>query len=196
MAHFVHPHVIANHRRLQAVYVCRQQLRPSETFSSDSRAAFQAQNLTGQTAPGMRSQALLTLPTGPRLLLVRRLWLVYGVDVERVDVRIRVAGLWVWDGLVGRWEIRGLKVWASRVWEWGGRAVQVLTDGWQVGQPRVAVAAAIVSFLKQEEECVNKKKKYFKCVDDRLAVTYSNFKIGLLFLTGTYIDNVGLNSLN
>ena len=96
MAHFVHPHVIAYHRRLQAVNVCRQQLRPSEPFSPDPRGtAFQAQYLTGQTAPGMRSQALLILPTGPRLLLVRRLGLVYGVDVERVDVRIRVARLWV-----------------------------------------------------------------------------------------------------
>lgn len=116
VVHLVHPHVVADHRGLQAVHVCGQQLRPSEALSPDPRGtAVQTQNLSGQAAAGMRPQALLTLAARPRLLLVGRLGLVYGVDVERVHVGVRVAGLRVGDGLVRRREIRGLEVRGGRV---------------------------------------------------------------------------------
>lgn len=83
MSHIVHPHVITNNRRLYAVHVWGQQLRPAETFPPHPGRAFQAEDLTRQSAPPVRTEPLLALPTGP-LLLVRRRRLVYGVDVERV----------------------------------------------------------------------------------------------------------------
>ncbi len=117
MPHVVHPHVIANNRRVYAVRVWGQQLRPAEPFPPHpGRASLQAQDLTRQSAPRVRAEPILALPAGPRLLLVRRRRLVYGVDVERVaEVGVRVTGLRVGDGLVGRREVRGLEVRAGRV---------------------------------------------------------------------------------
>lgn len=122
MPHVVHPHVLAHHSRLQAVRVRGQQLRPAEPFPPHpGRASLQAQDLTRQSAP---PEPLLGLPAGPRLLLVRRGRLVYGVHVEGVaEVRVRVAGLRVRDGLVGWGEVGGLEVRAGRVREGGRRAV-------------------------------------------------------------------------
>ena len=101
----------------------------------------------------MRAEPVLALAAGPRLLLVRRRRLVYGVDVERVaEVRVRVAGLRVRDGLIGRREVRGLEVRAGRVSEGGRRAVEVLADRGQVRQPGVPIAAAVVPFLVEGKD--------------------------------------------
>lgn len=153
--HVVHPHVIPNDRRVEAV-VRREQLRPAEPFPPHpGRASLQAQDLARQAAPAVRAEPVLALAAGPRLLLVRRGRLVYGVDVERVaEVRVRVAGLRVGDGLVGRREVRGLEVRAGRVREGGRRAVEVLADRGQVRQPGVPIAAAVVSFLVEGRDRV------------------------------------------
>lgn len=157
--HVVHGHALPDHRRLDAVGVRGQQLRPAEALpphpgrapsSPPSSSAVQAEDLAGQAAPAVRRQPLLALAARPRLLLVvGRRRLVQGVDVEGVaQVRVRVTGLRVGDGLVGGREVRRLEVGAGRVREGGRRAVQVLADRRQVGQPRVAIAAAVVSLLE------------------------------------------------
>lgn len=112
-----HPHVITNNRLLDAVRVRGQQLRPAEPFPPHpGRASLQAQDLTRQAAPTVCAETILALSAGPRLLLVRRRRLVYGVKVERVaEVGVVVAGLLVGDGLVGRREVRGLEVRTGRV---------------------------------------------------------------------------------
>lgn len=147
--HVVHAHAVANDRLVDAVRVRGQQLRPAEPFPPHpGRASLQAQDLTRQAAPPVRAEPVLALPAGPRLLLVRRRRLVYGVDVEGVaEVGVRVAGLRVGDGLVGRREVRRLEVRAGRVREGGRRAVEVLADRWQVRQPGVPIAVSVVPFL-------------------------------------------------
>jgi len=113
--HVVHPHAVTDNRRLYAVHVRRQQLWPAEAFPPHPGRAVQAQDLTRQSAPPVPSEPLLGLPPRP-VLLVRRLRLVYGVDVERVpEVGVGVTGLRVGDGLVGRREVRGLEVRTGRV---------------------------------------------------------------------------------
>lgn len=151
VAHVLHPHVIANHWLVDAMSVRRQQLRSAEAFSPHpGRSSLQTEDLTGQAAPGVRAERVLALPAGPRLLLVRRRWLVYGVNVEGVaEVGVGVAGLRVGDGLVRRREVRRLEVRRGRVWEWRRRAVQVLTDRRQVRQPGVPIAVAVVPFLEE-----------------------------------------------
>lgn len=109
MAHVVHSHV-TNTRRLYAVHVRGQQLRPAEAFPPHPGGTIQAQDLTRQAAPPVPTEPILALPPGP-LLLVRRRRLVQRVDVERVaEVRVGVTGLRVGDGLVGRREVRRLEV--------------------------------------------------------------------------------------
>lgn len=153
VAHVLHPHVITNHRLVDAVCVRRQQLWSAEAFPPHpGRSSLQTQDLTSQPTPGMRAEPVLALPAGPRLLLVRRRWLVYGVNVEGVaEVGVGVAGLRVGDRLVRRREVRRLEVRRGRVWEWGRRAVQVLTDRRQVRQPGVPIAVAVVPFLEETE---------------------------------------------
>lgn len=153
VAHVLHPHVIANHRLVDAVCVRRQQLRSAEAFPPHpGRSSLQTQDLTGQAASGMRAEPVLALPAGPRLLLVRRRRLVYGVNVERVaEVGVGVARLRVGDWLVRRREVRRLEVRRGRVGERGRRAVQVLTDRRQVRQPGVPIAVAVVPFLEETE---------------------------------------------
>lgn len=99
--------------------VWREKLWPAEAFPPHpGRASLQAQDLAREPAPPVGAEPVLALPSGPRLLLVRRRRLVQGVDVERVaEVRVGVTGLRVGDGLVGRREIRRLEVRASRVRE-------------------------------------------------------------------------------
>lgn len=101
----------------------------------------------------MRPEPLLALPPGgPRLLLVRRLGLVQRVDVERVaQVGVRVAGLRVGDGLVRRREVGRLEVRRGRVRQRGRRAVEVLADRGQVGQPGVSIAAVMPLLRKREK---------------------------------------------
>lgn len=155
VAHVVHAHVVTDHGRVQAVGVRGQQLRPAEPFPPQpGRASLQAQDLTCQSSPGVWAQGLLTLPARPRrLLLVQRLRLVDGVDVEGVaEVCVGVAGLRVGDGLVWRREVRGLEVRGGRVWERRRRTVEVLTDRWQVRQPGIPIAVAIVPFLEDGGE--------------------------------------------
>lgn len=151
VAQVVHAHVIANNRRVQAVRVRREQLRPPKRFPPHpGRTPLQAQDLTRQSAPPVGAEALLALPDGPRLLLVRWRRLVYGV--KRVaEVGVRVTGLRIGDGLVGRREVRGLEVGTGRVRQGGRRAVEVLTDRWQVRQPVVPVAVSIGPFLEDGE---------------------------------------------
>lgn len=163
VSHVVHPHVIANNRLLYVVRMWRQQLRPAEPFPPhNGRASLQAEDLSRQAAPSMCAEAVLALSAGPRLLLVRRRRLVYRVNVERVaEVGVRVAGLRVGDGLVGRREVRGLEVRIGRVRERGRRAVEVLTDRWQVRQPGVSIAVAVVPFLRdgRDREAVRDDSK-------------------------------------
>lgn len=149
MSHVVHPHAVTDHRLVDAVSVRRQQLRPAEAFSPHpGRASLQAEDLTGQAAPAVRAEPVLALTARPRLLLVRRRRLVYGVDVERVaEVRVGVAGLRVGDGLIGRRKVRRLEVRRGRVREGRRRTVEVLADRRQVRQPGVPIAAAVVPFL-------------------------------------------------
>lgn len=141
----------------------RQQLRPAERFPPHTgRASLQAEDLSRQAAPSMCAETVLALSAGPRLLLVRRRRLVYRVNVERVaEVGVRVAGLRVGDGLVGRREVRGLEVRIGRVRERGRRAVQVLTDRWQVRQPGISIAVAVVPFLRdgRDREAVRDDSK-------------------------------------
>lgn len=153
VAHVLQPHVITDHRLLDAVGVRGQQLRSAEGVPPHpGRASLQTQDLTGQAAPGVRPEPVLALPARPRLLLVRRRRLVYGVNVEGVaEVGVGVAGLRVGDGLVGRREVGRLEVRRGRVGERGRRAVQVLTDRRQVGQPGVPIAVAVVPFLEETE---------------------------------------------
>lgn len=115
--HVVHSHVIPNNRGVDAVPVRGQQLRPAEPFPPHpGRTSLQAQDLTRQSAPCVSSEPILALPPGPRLLLVRRRGLVYGVDVKGVpEVGVGVTGLRVGDGLVRGWEVRGLEVRTGRV---------------------------------------------------------------------------------
>lgn len=159
VAHVLHPHVIANHR-LVDVCVRRQQLRSSESFPPHpGRASLQTQDLTSQAAPGVCAEPVLALSAGPRLLLVRRRWLVEGVNVEGVaEVGVGVAGLRVGDGLVRRREVRRLEVRRGRMWEWGRWAVQVLTDRRQVRQPGIPIAVSVVPFL-EETEVVRRDRK-------------------------------------
>lgn len=77
------------------------------------------------------SSMFLALAAGPSLLLAGR-WVrsVDGVQGEGVSkVGIRVCGLGVGQGLVRRWEVRGLKIRRPRVRERGSWTVQVLADG-------------------------------------------------------------------
>lgn len=117
VAHVLHSHAVPNHRLVDAVCVRRQQLRSAEAFPPHpGRSSLQTQDLAGQAAPGVRSQPVLALPAGPRLLLVRRRRLVYGVNVEGVaQVGVGVSGLRVGDGLVRRREVRRLEVRRGRV---------------------------------------------------------------------------------
>lgn len=153
VAHVLQPQVIAYHRLLDAVCVRRQQLRSAEAVPPHrGRSSLQTQDLTGQAAPGVRTEPVLALPARPWLLLVRRRRLVYGVNVEGVaEVGVGVAGLRVGDGLVRRREVRRLEVRRGRVRERGRRAVQVLTDRRQVRQPGVPIAVAVVPFLEETE---------------------------------------------
>lgn len=149
MAHVLHPHVLPQHRLIDAVGVGGQQLRSAEALPPHpGRPPVQTQDLGGQPPTGVSPQPVLALAAGPRLLLVGGRRLVDGVDVEGVpQVGVRVPGLRVGDGLVRGREVRRLEVRRGRVGEGGRRAVQVLADRRQVGQPRVPIAAAVVSFL-------------------------------------------------
>lgn len=87
---------------------------------------------------------------------------MYGVDVERVaEVGVGVTGLRVGDGLVGRREVGGLEVRTARVGEGRRRAVEVLADRWQVRQPGVPIAVAVVPFLRdgRDKAAVRHDKK-------------------------------------
>ncbi len=122
VAHIVQTDVITH--GIDSMNVWRQQLRSPEIPPHPGRAPFQAQNGVGESAAAVGPDGLLTLPSGPWLLLIR---VVYWVDTKRVaQVGVRVAGLGVRQRLVRGGEVRRLEVRAGGVREGRLRAVEVL----------------------------------------------------------------------
>ena len=130
---------------------------PVRLPAAAGRAALQRREVGDEAGAGVGGEAgrVLALPAGPGALLLaggRRRRLVERVDGEGVpEVGVGVAGLGVRQRLVRGGEVRGLEVGGARVGERRSRAVEVLADGREVGEPRVPVAAPIVSVLESRE---------------------------------------------
>lgn len=134
LAHVVQAHGLS-YGRLDAVNVWGEKVGSPEAIPAHAgRPSLQTQDLTSQSPAAVRSEPVVVLAAGPRLLLVGRWRLVYGVDIKGVaEVGVGVAGLCVRQGLVGRREVGWLEIRAGRVREGRSRTVEVLTDRGQVG---------------------------------------------------------------
>lgn len=158
VGHVVQAQVIGQGRGVQPVPVGQEELGASVRFpATGGRAALQRREMGDEAGAAVGGEAgrLLALPVGPSALLLaggRRRRLVERVDGEGVpEVGVGVAGLGVRQWLVRGWEVGGLKVGRARVGERRSRAVQVLADRREVGEPRVPVAASIVTVLESTE---------------------------------------------
>lgn len=158
VGHVVQAQVIGQGGGVQPVPVGQEELGASVRFpAAAGGAALQRREVGDEAgaAVGGESGRVLALPVGPSALLLaggRRRRLVERVDGEGVpEVGVGVAGLGVRQRLVRGGEIGGLEVGGARVGERRGRAVQVLADRREVGEPRVPVAAPIVPVLESRE---------------------------------------------
>lgn len=113
-------------------------------------ARVQARQLVRQPAMRVQEPRLLALAlAGPAGVLRLRLGMQGVEAVGVVDVGVRILRLRV-DGLVGRGEVRGLEVGIGGVGQRRGAGVGRLTYRAQLGQPRGAVAGAVVAVLREE----------------------------------------------
>lgn len=158
VGHVVQAQVIGQGGGVQPVPVGQEELGASVGFpAAGGRAALQRREMGDEAGAAVGGEAgrLLALPVRPSALLLaggRRRRLVERVDGEGVpEVRVGVAGLGVRQRLVRGWEVGGLEVGGARVGERRSRAVQVLADRREVGEPRVPVAAPIVPVLESTE---------------------------------------------